>query len=68
MLNLESELAGKGITKKAYADFLGVCEKTVHNKLNGATEFLYPEVKRTADLLFPGMDITYLFTERRKQR
>ena len=64
--NLEKALAAKGITKKAYADFLGVCEKTVHNKLGGVTEFRYPEVRRTAELLFPGVDIAYLFAESAK--
>lgn len=61
--NLEKALSDKGITKKAYADFLGVCEKTVHNKLSGTTDFRYPEVQKTAELLFPGMDINYLFAD-----
>ena len=65
--NLENALADKGITKKAYADFLGVCEKTVHNKLGGVTDFRYPEIRRTAELLFPGVDIGYLFDDRAAQ-
>ena len=63
MMNLEKELAGRGITKKAYADFLGVCEKTVHNKLRGVTEFRYWEIRKTAELLFPGLEIQYLFAD-----
>ena len=41
--NLVEILKRKGITNKAYADYLGITEKTVWNKLQGKTEFTLGE-------------------------
>ena len=60
-MNLERLLHEKGITKKAYAEFLGVSEKTVQNKINEKTEFTYPEVQRTSTLIFPEYRAEYIF-------
>ena len=62
MLRLKHELRKKGITNKEYADLLGVSEKTIGNKLNGTTEFIYSEIKRTKTL-FPEYDLDYLFSD-----
>lgn len=59
--NLEHLLHIKGITKKAYAEFLGVDVKTVRNKLNEDSDFTYPEVIKTQKLLFPEYRIEFLF-------
>lgn len=59
--NLRQALAEKGMTMKAFAEFLGVTEKTLQNKMNGITEFTYDEVERTSRFLFPQYKIGYLF-------
>lgn len=59
--NLRQALTDKCITMKAYAEFLGVTEKTLQNKMNGITEFTYDEVERTSKFLFPQYKIGWLF-------
>ncbi len=59
--NLENELFKKNISKKSYAEFLGVSEKTVKSKLNGDTDFSYLEFKKTCQMLFPEFNSDYLF-------
>lgn len=59
--NLKDLLNTKGISIKSYAEFLGVSEKTVQNKINGVSDFLYGEVEKTKRLLFPEYEISYLF-------
>lgn len=61
--NLRNALFQKGISMKQYAEFLGVGEKTVQNKMKGATDFTYPEFKKTCTLLLPEYNADYLFTE-----
>ena len=60
--NLRQALAKKGITLKSYAEFLGVTEKTLQNKLNGITDFTYSEVEKTTRILFPEYRLDYLFS------
>lgn len=61
--NLKKVLYQKNINIKQYASFLGVTEKTVQNKLQGITDFTYPEFKRTCNLLFPEYNADFLFKE-----
>ena len=61
--NLRNVLYKKNISIKQYAEFLGVGEKTVQNKLKGITDFTYPEFKGTCTLLFPEYNADYLFAE-----
>lgn len=61
LLNLRKALDDKHITVRGYASFLGVSEKTVRNKLDGITDFTYPEVNKTKEELLPEYDIAYLF-------
>lgn len=61
--NLKTALDNKGITMRAYAAVLGVSEKTVQNKINGVTDFTYPEVKKTKKELLPECDVDYLFKD-----
>ncbi len=62
-INLRNALYQKGITVKQYAEFLGVGEKTIQNKMKGVTEFTYPEFKKTCSLLLPEYNADYLFSE-----
>ena len=43
--NLKTVLYQKGISLRQYAQFLGVSEKTIQNKLNGITDFTYPKTE-----------------------
>lgn len=61
--NLKTVLYQKGISLRQYAQFLGVSEKTVQNKLNGITDFTYPEFRKTCILLLPEYNADFLFSE-----
>lgn len=58
--NLKTVLNRKNITLKEYANFLGVGEKTIQNKINGLTDFSYPEFKKTC-ILLSEYNADYLF-------
>lgn len=45
MLRLKRVLEAKGITMKGSAELLGISEKTLYNKIVGASKFTYGEVK-----------------------
>lgn len=62
LINLKNALLQKHITVRGLADFLGIAEKSAHNKLAGKTEFTYPEAQRISQELFPEYNITYLFS------
>ena len=40
---------------------IGCSEKTARNKINGETDFTYPEAEKVRNSLFPGMRMEYLF-------
>lgn len=61
--NLKKELVAKKITTKSFAEFLGICEKSATNKLNGKTEFTYSEFKKICNFLFPEYNSDYLFAD-----
>lgn len=58
--NLIEILRKKGITNRAYAEYLGITEKSVWNKLQGKTEFTLGEAQRTC-LLLPEYKLDYIF-------
>lgn len=62
MLNIKNVLTVKGISTKAFADFLHVSEKTAYNKLMGLTDFTYPEAERIMEVLLPEYNARYLFS------
>lgn len=62
MLNIRNVLLVKGISNKAFADFLDVSEKTAYNKLMGETDFTYPEAERIMETLLPEYNAKYLFS------
>lgn len=60
--NLRDTLTTKRISIKSYAEFLGVTEKTVQNKINEETDFTFPEYRRTCKLLLPEFNPDFLFS------
>lgn len=61
--NLQMVLNQKGISTKQYAEFLGIGEKNLLNKMNGTSDFTYLEFMRTCNLLLPEYKADYLFTD-----
>lgn len=59
--NLMKILTDKKITMKAYAEFLGVSEKTVQNKAYGKTEFTLGEAVKTCTFICPEYKMDYVF-------
>ena len=59
--NLIEILRKKGITNKAYAEFLGVTEKTVWSKLNGKSEFTLGEALKTCSVICPEYKMDFVF-------
>lgn len=59
--NLVQILTSKKITMKAYAEFLGVSEKTVQNKVYGRTEFTLGEAIKTCSLICPEYKMDFIF-------
>lgn len=59
--NLIRILSDKKITMKAYAEFLGVAEKTVQNKIYGRTEFTLNEALKTCDFICPEYKMDFVF-------
>lgn len=51
MLRLKRVLDAKGMTMKGSAELLGISEKTLYNKITGASEFTYGEIKKLRAIL-----------------
>lgn len=60
---LAGEIAKRGIKKKVIAESIGVCDKSLRNKLNGKIPFTWPEVKTIRRQFFPDMSPDYLFKD-----
>lgn len=60
--NLIHELRKKNITNKAVSELIGTTEKTLFNKVNGATEFTLTEAMSINSNLLPEFRLEYLFT------
>ncbi len=58
---LVGEIAKRGIKKKAIAQSIGVCDKSLNNKLRGKVAFTWPEVRTIRHQFFPDMDPDELF-------
>lgn len=58
LLNLLNE---KDMSVKDFGDFLGICESSARNKLNGHTEFTYSEFSKVCKFLFPEYSSEFLF-------
>lgn len=59
---LEREIAGRGIKKKTIAESIGVCSKSLNNKLSGRVPFTCPEVFTIKNRFFPDMTLEVLFS------
>ena len=55
-------LEAKGMSAKGSAELLGISEKTLYNKITGATEFTYGEVKKLRVMLLE-YNIDYLLAD-----
>lgn len=53
MDNLKAEMQRNGLTVKDIMNVIGCSEKTARNKINGETDFTYPEAERVRNRLFP---------------
>ena len=60
--NLISEIAKRGIKKKTIAESIGVCDKSLSNKLSGRVPFTWPEVSKIREQFFPDMSPEDLFS------
>ena len=58
---LANEIVRRGIKKRAIARSIGICDKTLNNKLSGKTSFTWPEVKAIRHQFFPDMEPDVLF-------
>lgn len=61
--NLKTVLQTNELSLKAFADFLGIGTEAAADKLNGKTDFTYPEYRRVCNFLFPEMNPDYLFAQ-----
>ncbi len=64
---LAGEIAKRGIKKKTIAECLGVCDKSLNNKLSGRVPFTWPEVKLICRTFFPDMSPEELFAASTEQ-
>ncbi len=60
-MNLANILNDKKVTMKAYAEFLGVSEKTVQNKMKGITDFTLGEAMKTCAVICPEYKMDFVF-------
>lgn len=67
MDNLKAEMQRNGLTVKDIMSTIGCSEKTARNKINGETDFTYPEAEKVRNVLFPGLRMEYLFCQRSTQ-
>ena len=63
MRNLSAEMVRFGVSITDLQKFLDCTDKTVRNKISGATEFSVREALGIRDKFFPGYRIEYLFAQ-----
>lgn len=59
--NLKITLQKENISIKSFANFLGFSTKTAQNKLNGVTDFTFPEVEKIRKYLLSQYNPDFLF-------
>lgn len=59
---LTGEIAKRGIKKRVIAEHLGICNRSLNNKLSGRVPFTWDEVKAIRNQFFPDMDADDLFS------
>lgn len=60
---LIGEIAKRGVKKRTIAQRLGICDKSLNNKLNGKVPFTWPEVQTIRHQFFPDLTPDELFKE-----
>ena len=60
-MNLKAEMTRNDIHIIEIANYLGITERTVRNKLNGVTDFTWKEACKIQKGLFPNLSKDYLF-------
>lgn len=63
---LRNEINRRGYTIKKFSQIIGMSEKSLRNKINGATEFSWSEVLRIRDMLHTNLSLEELFKEETK--
>lgn len=58
---LSGEIAKRGIKKRAIAECLGICNRSLNNKLSGRVPFTWDEVRAIRSTFFPDMTPDDLF-------
>lgn len=58
---LSAEMARRGITKKEISESIGICYRSLNNKLTGRVPFTWPEVCNINERFFPDMSKDDLF-------
>lgn len=58
---LRGEMVKAGLSVAKLAEKIGVAEKTLRNKLNGETDFTFPEAKTIRNQVNPKMSLEELF-------
>lgn len=64
---LRGEIFKSGYSIKKLADELGMSEKTLRNKINGITDFTWPEALAIRKLIKPEAEIEVLFEKEEQQ-
>ncbi len=59
--HLRGEMFRAKITVAELAGRIGVTEKTLRNKINGTSDFTWPEACAIRDIVSPGADMEDLF-------
>lgn len=57
--NLEAEIIRAGISKGAIAEELKICTKSLYNRLNGATDWTIPEMKKLQAMINVSLQTNY---------
>ncbi len=61
--NLIAEMARANLKPHDIAIVIGRDDRTAKNKIDGSSEFTYPEAVKVRDKLFPGMRLEYLYAQ-----
>lgn len=61
--NLSAEMARFKVSRFDLGSTLGCSAGTVKNKLNGKSDFSYPEARKIQKKFFPGLKLEYLFDD-----
>ena len=59
--NLQSKMAVEGITNRALAEYIGVHENSVGNKISGKSPFTVEEAFKIKEHFFPECELQFLF-------